>query len=389
MGRKSEYTVSVVSDVKSVAAQFRTDTSELLRSPFQHRAWLEAWFQTFLPLHDDDCHVAMIRSAATGLPVFILPLVYEERDGLKFLTLPDRGVTDYQAPMISPSFNPTPTEFSALWHRLLKHLPTADVLVIEKCPKLIAGARNPFVDLTSTRPSRFNRHPLLLDAPFEVLRENRFDGTCMRSLARKRRKLENKGRLEFAFEPANNDLFALDQILNWRETRFAGENSPEKAGIDRKFYHALCRQPDIARLGCLRLDGELISGCFGTVVGDSFQLLMMAHAEPWKNWSPGLLAVESAIEWACRQDLKVFDFTIGTESYKHSFGVMTEPLVEVLEPLSLSGTAYVAMLKARRFASDTLRKARHTVDEGLHAARSVQDQFQAALAGLFGAPATH
>ncbi len=117
------------------------------------------------------------------------------------------------------------------------------------------------------------------------------------------------------------------------------------------FYRALCDHTDIARVGRLTLDGRIIAGCFGTLTDGTFQLLAVAHDGVFKNWSPGLLAIESSIAQMCAQGVTVYDFTIGDEPYKLDFGVENEKLYDLSAGLTWKGCAYLrsrAMMRRLR-----------------------------------------
>ena len=325
------------------------------RSPFQTTGWLRAWARAFRPA-DRDCHLATVRDGATGALLMALPLVREERGSLAMLTLPDRGVTDYQGPIVAPGFDLN--DYPTIWRELVRHLPPADVLLIEKSPGRIGSVANPVTGLGAVRASRFARHVLPLDAPFAELRATRFDGTSMRSLTRKRGKLERKGALRFELVSGRDHAAAFDQVLAWRAARFADVNSADKAGIERAFYQELLAEVGLARLGLLTLDGNVIAGAFGVEAGGTFAMLCLAYDTAFKNYSPGLLITETLIEWYCRRGFTAFDFTIGNEGYKFDFGVVEEPLTEYCEALSLRGVSYVATYRAKHLARRALAVAR-------------------------------
>lgn len=325
--------------------------------PFQTPSWLVAWQESYRP-SAEDCFTAVIAAPDGGAPLLVLPLVRERRARVDVLTLPDRGVSDYQAPWIRKDFDPAAPAFAGAWRQLLKTLPPADVLLLDKCPTTIAGRPNPLRLLSAVEPSALNRHPLPLDAAFARLVETRFDGSCMRSLAKKRRKLERKGELVFSVGKGAGRLEALEAVLGWRRQRFADSNEPAKLERDHNFYRRLFAQGDIGCMATLTLDGKVIAGCYGTQAGDAVQLLGVAYDEAWKNYSPGMLVMLGAVEWAVHMGLGEFDFTIGDESYKRDFGVLDEALFEVHEPLTLKGRSYLASRSARRLMRDLLHRAR-------------------------------
>jgi CelD/BcsL family acetyltransferase involved in cellulose biosynthesis len=269
----------------------------------------------------------------------------EHRGGVARLKAWDSGVSDYNGPVMAKAFAPTSGEMRDLWHDMLDKLPKADLIEIEKLPPHIGARDNPMLDVEGVRESSFARHPLPLDADFENLAASRFNPSHRRTLAKKRRKLQNKGRLEFSLLRGSEALEPLDLILEWRAQRFADQNEASEAARVAAFYRSLAAHTDIARVGRLSLDGVTIAGCFGTLTDQTFQLLAVAHDGAFKNWSPGLLAIESSIATLCASGVTVYDFTIGAEPYKFDFGVDVEKLFEVKSSLTYKGAAY---LRARR-----------------------------------------
>jgi CelD/BcsL family acetyltransferase involved in cellulose biosynthesis len=228
-------------------------------------------------------------------------------------------------------------------------LPTGDLIFLEKMPERIGDRRNPLLDLTGVTRSRFLAHPLALDADIETLRR-RTSGR--RSLDRKRRKLERRGRLTFTVASGPDAVPAIERLMGWRDRRYDGRP------ITVAFYRRLLLDTDLARVGVLCLDGEPIGGCFAVVESRVLRLLVSAFDEAMKNWSPGLLAIDAMIGWAVETGLDTFDFTIGSEPFKFAFGVTSEPLWEVRASLGLRGRVLLGLLGARRMAARLVRRSR-------------------------------
>lgn len=342
--------VSVRKDPDEIARLVGVDRADLERSPFQRAQWLETWFGSFGREAPSKVFAASIEDATTGEAVFVLPLMVESRAGILRLTAWDGGVSDYNAPVLSKSFAPSRDDMKHLWSDLLHALPRADVLELEKVPSVVGAIDNPLLAVDGVHPSRFARHalPMPENGDFEALALTRFNPSHRRSLAKKRRKLQNKGRLEFGFVSGQEALPLLDRILEWRAERFAEQAQPEEMQRVDAFYRSLCGDTDIAKVGRLTLDGRMIAGCFGTLTDRTFQLLAVAHDGEFKNWSPGLLAIESSIALLCAQGATVYDFTIGEEPYKLAFGVEVERLYEVEAGLSLKGIVFLGLRDALR-----------------------------------------
>ncbi|WP_026783750.1 GNAT family N-acetyltransferase [Pleomorphomonas koreensis] len=341
MGSLSGYEITVLSDAAAIPALLAA--GDLQRTPFQSARWLDVWFAVLQP-SGMDCCLGVIRRASDHRPLFVLPLVRERRYGLTVLTLPDGGISDYHAALVSPDFAPDPETMDRLWSALVAMLPAADLISIERVPPEYA-ARMQLAH--RMRPSCCSAHALPIDADFATLRERRFDPSTGRRLVKNRRKLEHKGKLTFDFVSGPDALPDLDRLLDWRRQRFQEVNDPAQAAIQSVFYHRLVEEGSLAKVGRLRLDDELAAGCLGLIEGDRILLLVLAYNTQFANWAPGLLMVESCIEASAKLGLTVVDLTIGDETYKDLFGAETIGLRELLQPLTLRGRLVLALLDGK------------------------------------------
>lgn len=342
--------VRVETGSEAVRSYLRRLPPEMCGSSFQHPTWIDCWSavdrRTSLRTV-----AAVVECAETGRPLLVLPLVRDTLGAAHYWTPLDRGVTDYNASLLAPDFRPSPAEMGALWKRIVAALSRdADFLVIDKVPAEICGRHEPLTDLADLRRSAVIRHPLKLDADFATLRETRFCQTMVRSLTRKRRKLARKGRFEFRVASGMDAAPVLDRLMVWRDERYGSQ--PHTTDL----YRRLIRADGPARLLWLSLDGEPISACFGIAEPHAFRLLAMGHDDRFKNWSPGLLAVEDAIAWAIGQGFQEFDFTIGAEPYKLDFGATPEPLWMIAESFGPHGSAMLRLLLTRNSIASRLRR---------------------------------
>lgn len=318
------------------------------RSPFQDAAWMSVWRRTLGAAAGVESMVVAVTPSSGGAPVLVLPLVRERRRGVVRLGAWDRGVGDYNGPLAASGFALSSGEFDRLWAAILAVLPPADLVEIEKGPARIGAAVNPFAAPGRAVRSAFSGHPLPLETDFARTAEARLDGTMRRSLARKRKKLAAKGRLAFVVETGPVAVDGLERILAWRARRFPNAAETGADGRVWDFYRRLVAETAIARVATLSLDDQPIAGCFGTLTGSSFQLVAIGHDARFDNWSAGLLAIETMLEWATGAGVDVFDFTVGEEPYKKAFGVDATELFDFVEPLTAKGRLYLFVRRLRR-----------------------------------------
>jgi CelD/BcsL family acetyltransferase involved in cellulose biosynthesis len=343
-------------DADDVRRLVRSDGFE--RTPFQDAEWMSVWSSTLGAAAGLETSAVVVEQEGEATPVLVLPLMRVRRNGIVRLAAWDRGVGDYNGALVAPGFAPTPEEAADLWAAIRRVLPPADLIEIEKAPARIGATANPLAGLPGAVASDFAGHPLPLERDHRRLAEARFDGTTRRSLARKRKKLAAKGRLDFVVETGSPAVAGLERVLEWRARRFPGAAETGADGHVWSFYRRLVAEAAIARVALLSLAGEPIAGCFGTLTGSSFQLVAVGHDSRFDNWSAGLLAIESMVEWACGADVAVFDFTVGEEPYKRAFGVDIAPLFDFAEPLTTKGRLFLLARRSRRILRRWKRQLR-------------------------------
>jgi CelD/BcsL family acetyltransferase involved in cellulose biosynthesis len=95
------------------------------------------------------------------------------------------------------------------------------------------------------------------------------------------------------------------------------------------------------------VDGTIIAVLLGVVHQSTFLLLRIANGgEAWRHVSPGRLIVVCAMRELFAQGVATFDMGIGDYQFKRGFGTEPIALVDLLEPVSVKGRAWVM---AQRF----------------------------------------
>jgi CelD/BcsL family acetyltransferase involved in cellulose biosynthesis len=251
--------VRVVSGCEAVRATLAALPATMRPTAFQHPAWISAWLASEGHARRRTI-VALIECTVTGRPLLALPLVLDTFGAASYWAPLDLGACDYNASWVDPDFHPGADEMRSIWKRIVASLPDdASFLMIDKLPAAIGDRAEPLLDIRGLRRSHVVRHPLALDADYATLRATRFSQTSVRSLARKRRKLERKGRFTFHVGTGDDAVAPLERLLVWR-----GERYGCRPDLD-DFYRRLTAAGEPARVMWLALDGEPISAAFGLV----------------------------------------------------------------------------------------------------------------------------
>ena len=326
----NDWRITLVEGRAASLAALAFDPAEAVAGPFQHPDWLAAWGETFGAEPGARVFVALVAEAASGRVVLRQPLSLETISGVRILRGWDRGVADYGGPILAADFRPTVEAARGLWAALRRALPACDLVVFDKLPARIGDRPQPLLCGIGTVARSLNAaHPMVLGGAA-------IDPTLSRSLARKRRKLANKGELVFRLAAAAEAREPLERLFDWRRTRFAEVNDAAFVASVESFWRRLAASP-IARVATLTLDGRLLAAGFGTCTGATFQLLATGFDPVWKNWSPGLVMAEDLAAALVAEGVEVLDFTIGAEAYKRDFAADPQPLCDLFVPFTLKG----------------------------------------------------
>jgi hypothetical protein len=146
--------------------------------------------------------------------------------------------------------------------------------------------------------------------------EAALDAKFRQNLRRRRRRLAEKGKLEYQLID-NKNAAALDVALadffdieasGWKgEGGTAIALKPELVG----FYTQLARDAakrNALALGLLKLDGKVIAGHFSMVHAGRHFLIKIGYDEAHHEFSPGQQMVSDAIRDSCERGLSEFDF---------------------------------------------------------------------------------
>jgi CelD/BcsL family acetyltransferase involved in cellulose biosynthesis len=144
--------------------------------------------------------------------------------------------------------------------------------------------------------------------------QNRLDRKFKANLRRRRKKLEEKGKVTFERIDGGPELArALEEGFLLESSGWKGERGTAIAqdAATRGFYTELARTMSYKgqlALYFLRLDGRPIAFHFGLVDGPRYLLLKPGYDESLRECSPGQLLMEQVVEDCIARKLTEFDF---------------------------------------------------------------------------------
>ena len=272
----------------------------------------------------------------------LVPMAERQHGAMRILEFIDFGICDYNAPLIRRDFATelAGQDFSSVWRQILARFDHIDAVNLQKMPSVIGEAPNPFTQLNCQDDLVAFNCPLSSD--FTDYMKTR-SGHMSRELRRSHRKLEALGPVELKVASNPETAAALMQSTleyksAWCRATGACDLLGQPAYTD--FYRMLARQEvgGIAHTSGLMVGDRMIAGNFGLVWrGRFYGLIQSSDFENYKSYSPGNILLAELIRWCCANGISLFDFSIGSESYKGRWAEEEEQLYQHGQAFSVMG----------------------------------------------------
>jgi CelD/BcsL family acetyltransferase involved in cellulose biosynthesis len=355
--------VELLRDWRLAASRLRGSAH---RTTFQDGTWLGAWYDTF---RDASPLIAVVSETASGRDLAIVPLIRRVRRGVRLAEFADLGLSDYNAPILSPTAPADPAAAREMCRALLaalRDLPDGlDLLRMQKMPLDIEGRLNPLAQLGRIGSCSLNGNLVTIGDDYQSYQASikRMQlPRCWRVFTR------NPGaefRMVTDIEDALRVLDAMDAQQRERMNKLGFPFVLDDAS-HAKFYREIVVRglasgfAVVSALGC---GEEVVATALGIRRGESYSLLRTSYAgSRWANCSPGLLVVERTMAALHVQGVRQFDLSIGNYDYKRRFGARPFPLTDVSIALSYRGIPHMmrhrAAQRLRRYPRLAARLAR-------------------------------
>ena len=357
-------TLEISDDLDAVRTRWLALQERALATPFQTWEWCARLFRTVGAARGARPLIVMVGDGASGEDVALLPLTMERRGALEVVSFADFGLGDYAMPMFVRDGAFRKETAAQLRELLLTRLPQADVIHFDKMPGEFEGVENPLMGLPDLANADLDCWQTRLPERWEDY-EKGLSKNSRRAIRRRAAKLEQLGRPSHEILHGGAEAARmLDLLRSIRKARFeklGREDAMDDPAV-HAFYHGIVEGGDggMPLVSVLRLDGELVAIVFGMLRDDHFYMLALtfAHGRPEvEKCSPALVLVHRTMASLHAQGLRTYDFSIGDQPYKRTFGAVGAPLHEYIEPLTVKGRAWVA---ARRLRG-RLRRGKRTL----------------------------
>ncbi|RZN01518.1 cellulose biosynthesis protein CelD [Bradyrhizobium genosp. SA-3] len=317
---------------------------------FQHPVWLHSLY-TRLASHAGAAPlVVVVRHRTTRALAMVLPLLRIRRGPIRTVEFADLRVSDYLAPVCSPTIFSQLLADESACAELRGLLRPFDLLRMTKLPdgrlpieNLLAAPRRVSIDT--------NAYATVLIAPFEQWRASAMDRSYQKELAKKYRQLQKKGALSFSCcNDGASTIEALEVMRKFRGPRFQSQGDGDL--LQRPEYFdfysevALRGLGSFVRLYAMKMDGDVIAAVLGLYHRDTFHVIMSAFdIAGYKSQSLGALMFEQVARDCIERGDQMLDFTIGDEPYKKLFGGQPSPMWAVTQAGSTAGAVALFALK--------------------------------------------
>ena len=301
----------------------------------------------------------------------LLPLILDATGRRRVVAFADRGVSDYNAPLLGPAAPTTPAAARALWAAIARALPPADLAVFEKMPASLGDRPNPLALLKTPTPCPVFGNVLTIGDDFAAWRRQALAKTFRKELERSWRVFERHAGA--AFERVLDQATAhavLDDLAALQGRRLDGEAYRLDRPTYDAFYHRLLDDglaDGSVVLSALRAEGQTVAALLGVTHGSAYAMMRIANRDgPWLACSPGRLLIERTMAHLHGGGYRLFDFTIGDYPHKRRFNTTPVPLVDVALALSPWGLPRIGRAGVKSFV-----KARPALLRAVRAARDL------------------
>lgn len=345
-GAEPAITVEVRSRLADVAAEWRAFEAEAEGTVFQRFARLAHWHEHVGAAQGTEPVIVMVRDA--GVLLFVLPLAAERHGAVRKLTFLGSGLSDYNAPLVSPAAALTGERFRALWPAVLNALKAAarfDMIELRRLPPMVGSLPNPLLALpTVDNPNR--SYATALGTDWEDYHAAKRSAATRKRERRHLKRLAEEGDLRFRDITEPEEIEAtLDVLFAQKKAAFERMGAPDifdRPG-HRDFIRAFAADTSLSRLihvARLEVGGAILAASLGLIDRGRYHLVLSSYdGGPLSKFGPGRALLHYVLEWAIGRGLTVFDFTIGDEPYKRDWCELEQRLFDHVSGVTLLGRA--------------------------------------------------
>lgn len=344
--RFAELTLAVVTDPRSIEAEWRRLEKLGKNSLHQGFDWCQAWAQA----HQSE--LAIVRGLAGERTLFILPLEIVRERGVRIARFPGHRFNNINTGLFDADLAlPDAEEVQNLaWSLRLALKDRADLVLLDNLPLVWRGIAHPLAGL-ATIENQNHSFQLPLFANFEATLAQLNAKSRRKKFRSSLRKLEAVGGHEHVIATAPDEKHALlDLFFHQKGERLRLFGLPDVFSTPdiRDFFHRLLDAPVEGYdtplvLHAIRMKGENeghVSAIAGLSRKGDHVLCQFSSIDETvcPEASPGEVLFYLMIEQACHEGASVFDFGIGDQPYKRNWCRQETVQHDIILPLTWKGS---------------------------------------------------
>jgi CelD/BcsL family acetyltransferase involved in cellulose biosynthesis len=326
---------------------------------FQTFDWSQKWYDN-IGISKKLTPVIILGSVEGG-PCFLFPLAIERVAGVRSLVWLGVDLADYNAPLLATKFRThvPPGQFAPVWEQIISLIWSEfhfDVVELDKMPAVVGSQSNPFCDLP-VLVAEYSAHATTLAESWGEFYPSKISSTSRQTDRRKLRRLAEHGDVRFVQveEPQDiKDTFAaLVEQKRASYARMGVADMFERSG-HFEFYSALATHPllrSIVHLTRVDVGDVPVATGLGLRFKSRYYLILHSYKEEYAKYSPGTHHIHYLLQYAISQRMRIFDFTIGDESYKNHWSDIESPLLRFYQSRTIRGKLVVAFRMLRHHAA--------------------------------------
>lgn len=290
----------------------------------------------------------------------VMPFVRQTKFGTKIIQPADLGITDYNTIVALPEVLDQLANQEEFGAHLKQALSPFDILLFRKqrpesfdISKLLNGMTR-----TANQNSAFEMEMI---APFEEWQRVTLSKSKRKGLARKRRNFDKEiGELTFkTLTDAEEIKQAFIFLRDERGKRYPDDLLSKPAYFDFYLDVAIKQAKNgktVTYIGTA--NGQLITAEFGLHDDGRHIMLLGTYSsdEIYRKYSPGLHSIMDMMRTRKEQNIQFFDFSIGDEDYKESFGATCVPLYNMILTNGIKGRLAAYIYRDNAFIKKLIKK---------------------------------
>jgi len=322
---------------------------------FQTYTWSKYWFDIICSDSKNITLNIILVCDDDSKPQLIVPLYTKIKFGIKILTFLGGSQSDYQTIIADRKLMNNICKLKEYYNYAKSVFPNSDIIHFEKVPEIIGNNRNILLDILKFyyQESTFS---VKLPTTYNEFK-TKIKSKILNDIKRQVRRLNSLGAVELNCQLKKEyEIEEINEMINQKRARYEATNVPDMFVDEKvyKFYLNLNKSPSDnfhIHFSTLKLNDNIIATHWGLVYLNRFYFLMPTYLMgEYSVFSPGKILLNELINWSIESKLNVFDFTIGSESYKKEWCDTEFFLFEHYMINSCRGYLYLLFIKTKRLA---------------------------------------